>query len=41
MEKSSKVITFMDVGGSEKYTRTLVQGFGIHPDYALIVIDAL
>ena len=31
----------MDVGGSEKYTKTLVQGFGVHPDYALIVIDAL
>ena len=40
MEKSSKVITFIDVGGNEKYSKTLVQGMCVHPDYALIVVDA-
>ena len=41
MEDSSKVITFIDVGGNEKYAKTLVRGLCIHyPDYALIVVDA-
>ena len=41
MEDSSKVITFIDVGGNEKYTNTLVRGLCVHyPDYALIVVDA-
>ena len=41
MEDSSKVITFIDVGGNERYVKTLVRGLCIHyPDYALIVVDA-
>ena len=41
MEDSSKVIHFIDVGGNEKYSKTLVRGLCIHyPDYALIVVDA-
>jgi len=41
MEDSSKVITFIDVGGNERYAKTLVRGLCIHyPDYALIVVDA-
>ena len=37
MEDSSKVITFIDVGGNERYAKTLVRGLCIHyPDYALI-----
>ena len=41
MEDSTKVITFIDVGGNERYVKTLVRGLCIHyPDYALIVIDA-
>jgi len=41
MEESTKVITFIDVGGNEKYAKTLTRGLCVHyPDYALIVIDA-
>ena len=42
MEDSTKVITFIDVGGNERYAKTLVRGLCVNfPDYALIVIDAL
>jgi GTPase len=42
MEDSSKVVTFIDVGGNERYAKTLVRGLCVHfPDYALIVVDAL
>ena len=42
MEDSSKVITFIDVGGNERYAKTLVRGLCVHyPDYALIVVDAM
>jgi elongation factor 1-alpha len=41
MEDSSKVITFIDVGGNERYAKTLVRGLCVNfPDYALIVVDA-
>mmetsp|Transcript_39178 Transcript_39178/g.59778 ORF Transcript_39178/g.59778 Transcript_39178/m.59778 type:complete len:95 (+) Transcript_39178:1244-1528(+) len=41
MQESSKVITFIDVGGDVKYAKTLVRGLCVHyPDYALIVVDA-
>lgn len=41
MEDSSKVITFIDVGGNERYAKTLIKGLCVHyPDYALIVVDA-
>ena len=41
MEDSSKVITFIDVGGNEKYTKSLIKGLCVHyPDYALIVVEA-
>jgi GTPase len=41
MEDSSKVITFIDVGGNERYAKTLIRGLCVnYPDYALIVIDA-
>lgn len=42
MEDSSKVINFIDVGGNERYAKTLVRGLCVnYPDYALIVVDAL
>jgi len=42
MEDSSKVITFIDVGGNERYAKQLIKGLCVHyPDYALIVVDAL
>ena len=40
MEKSQKVIGFIDVGGSESQKALQLRGFGLHPDYALIVVDA-
>ena len=41
MEDSSKVITFIDVGGNERYAKTLIKGLCVHyPDYALIFVDA-
>ena len=42
MEDSSKVINFIDVGGNERYAKTLVRGLCVnYPDYALIVVDAI
>lgn len=42
MKDSAKVITFIDVGGNERYAKTLIRGLCVHyPDYALIVVDAL
>jgi elongation factor 1-alpha len=41
MEDSSKVINFIDVGGDEKYAKTIIRGLCVnYPDYALIVVDA-
>ena len=42
VQNSSKVVTFIDVGGNERYAKTLIKGLCVHyPDYALIVVDAL
>lgn len=42
LDFSSKIITFIDIGGSEKYAKTLVTGLYNHlPDYAMLVIDAI
>jgi GTPase len=42
IQDSAKIITFIDVGGNEKYAKTLIRGLCDHyPDYALIVVDAL
>ena len=42
LDLSSKIITFIDIAGSEKYAKTLVTGMCCHlPDYALLVIDAV
>jgi len=41
IEKSAKVITFIDLAGHEKYLKTTVFGFtGNIPDYAVVVIGA-
>ena len=38
---SSKILTFIDVAGNEKYAKTMIRGICSHyPDYALIVVDA-
>ncbi|MBD3192667.1 MAG: elongation factor 1-alpha [Candidatus Heimdallarchaeota archaeon] len=40
-EKSSKILTFIDLGGHEKYLKTTVFGLtGHRPDYALLVVGA-
>ena len=42
IDDSSKIIMFIDVGGNERYAKTLVRGICVnYPDYALIVVDAL
>lgn len=42
LDLSSKIITFIDIAGSEKYAKTLVTGMCCHlPDYAILVIDAI
>lgn len=41
VKKSSKLISFIDLAGHEKYLRTTITGFsGSCPDYAMIVIGA-
>jgi elongation factor 1-alpha len=40
VEQSSKIFTFIDVAGNEKYAKTMIKGICSHyPDYALTVID--
>ena len=42
MEDSSKILTFIDVAGNEKYAKTMIRGICSHyPDYVMIVVDAL
>ena len=40
VESSSKIITFIDVAGHQKYIKTLIAGI-YHTDLALVVISAL
>ena len=41
MESSSKILTFIDVAGHEKYAKTMIRGIcSLYPDYAMIVVDA-
>ena len=41
IKSSSKVISFYDLAGHEKYLRTTIGGFSsIHPDYSFILIGA-
>ncbi len=41
VEESSKILTFIDVAGNEKYAKTMIRGICSHyPDYVLIVVDA-
>ncbi|NHK32240.1 MAG: elongation factor 1-alpha [Asgard group archaeon] len=41
IEKSSKIITFIDLGGHERYLKTTLFGLTGHiPDYVLIVVGA-
>lgn len=41
VEQSSKIVTFVDVAGNEKYAKTMIRGICCHyPDYALIVVAA-
>ena len=40
VEDSSKILTFIDVAGNEKYAKTMIRGICSHyPDYVLIVVD--
>ena len=42
LDSSSKIITFIDIAGSEKYAKSLITGMCSHfPDYAVLVIDAI
>lgn len=35
------MVTLIDVGGNERYIKSLIKGLCVHyPDYALIVVDA-
>ena len=39
LDSSSKIITFIDIAGSEKYAKSLITGMCSHfPDYAVLVI---
>lgn len=41
VEKSAKVVTFLDLCGHEKYLKTTIFGLvGLCPDYAMIVVGA-
>jgi len=42
VKQSSKIVTFVDLAGHEKYSKTTVGGIcGITPDYAMVVISAI
>lgn len=39
---STKILTFIDIGGHEKYSKTLISGFcSQYPEYALLVVSVL
>ena len=39
---STKILTFIDIGGHEKYSKTLVSGFcSQYPEYSLLVVSVL
>ncbi len=40
VDKSTKILTFIDVAGHTKYSKSLMQGVSHHPDYAIITIAA-
>lgn len=41
MNKSSKIITLLDLCGHEKYLRTTIAGLGgMYPDYAIILVES-
>lgn len=40
MQQTSKLVTFMDLAGHEKYLKTTIHGMSSnHPDYALILVE--
>jgi len=42
VDMSTKILTFIDIGGHEKYSKTLVSGFcSQYPEYALLVVSVL
>lgn len=42
MDTSTKILTFIDIGGHEKYSKTLVSGFcSQYPEYALLVVSVM
>jgi len=42
VDSSTKILTFMDIGGHEKYTTKIVSGLcSFYPDYTLVVISAV
>ena len=41
VEDSSKILTFIDVAGNEKYAKTMIRGICSHyPDYVMMIVDA-
>ena len=41
VDMSTKVLTFLDIGGHEKYTTKIMSSLcSFYPDYALIIISA-
>lgn len=42
VDMSTKVLTFLDIGGHEKYTTKVMSSLcSFYPDYALIIISAI
>lgn len=42
VDMSTKILTFIDIGGHEKYSKTLVSGFcSQYPEYSLLVVSVL
>jgi GTPase len=42
IDQSSKIVTLIDIAGSEKYAKSVIAGMCSHlPDYAILVIDAV
>ena len=42
IDQSSKIVTLIDIAGSEKYAKSVISGMCSHlPDYAILVVDAV
>ena len=41
LQNSKRTVTLLDIGGNQKYRKTVLKGVGLQPDYVMIVVDSV